>query len=132
MPADRWMETYETTQPWVIYRYGLTHDKWWPFWNSTRVLGRARMILECCVCGDRTVVSLRIPRFGTVPDKGHHPKRTAYLEAHAHPDRGAPMSWAKPLTNLAVFEGGLPHDALAMRLEADMNERHSDGSGADG
>ena len=35
--------TYEATRPWVTYTYGRTHDGWWPLWNSTRVLGRARI-----------------------------------------------------------------------------------------
>lgn len=128
--ADKGKHTYETEQPWVLYHYGLTHDLWWPFWSSTRVLGRAKMILECMVCGERKRVSFKIPRFGTVPDQGHHPIRNAFLAEHAHPDRGAPMSWAKPMANPAVFKDGLPLDALAMRLEADLNERHADGGGA--
>jgi hypothetical protein len=116
------MSTYETTQPWVLYHYGLTHDRWWPFWNSTRVLGRAKIAMQCMVCGGREVARFRIPRFGSVPDRGHHPLRRAFLVEHAHPDRGAPMSWAVPLANLAAHPNGLNLDALAMRLEADINE----------
>lgn len=117
------LTTFETTQPWVIYRYGRTHDRWWPFWTSTRVLGRMCIVVECAVCGDRAVLWLRIPRFGQVnPGGGHHPARLRYLAEHAHPDRGAPMSWERPLLNPAAHPGGLNLDALAMRLEADMNE----------
>jgi hypothetical protein len=118
------LDTYETTQPWVTYHYGLTHDKWWPFWNSTRFLGRARMRLACMVCGNQTVVSLRIPRFGSVPEPegGRHPERKRYLAEHAHPDRGHPMSWAVPLRNLAAHPGGMNLDLFAARLEADLNE----------
>lgn len=116
--------TYETTQPWVLYRYGLTHDGWWPFWNSTRVLGRAKIGMECMVCGARETANLRMPRFGPVPEPegGRHPARVAFLKAHQHPDRGHPMSWAKPLANLAAHEGGASLDMLAMRIEADLNE----------
>ena len=116
-------ETYEVTQPWVIYTYGRTHDDWWPFWNSTRFLGRARIGLECCVCGHREVVTLRIPRFGSVPEpaSGRHPERERFLAEHAHPDRGHPMSWARPLRNVAAHQGGLNLGLLAARLEADMN-----------
>lgn len=123
MSADQ-HETYETTQPWVTYTYGLTHDRWWPFWTSTRVLGRARIRLTCCVCGLVEVVSLRMPRFGPVPEpaSGRHPERERFLAEHAHPDRGHPMSWKLPLRNFAVFDGGLPLDLLAMRLEGDLNE----------
>lgn len=46
--SGKWMERAETGQPWVIYTYGRTHDGWWPLWSSTRVLGRARVGLECC------------------------------------------------------------------------------------
>lgn len=115
-------ETYEVGQPWVIYRLGYTHDQWWPFWNSTRILGRAKWKLSCMVCGDRTTVWAKLPRFGKVPDRGYHPARRAYLDAHAHPDRGHPMSWARPLENLAAHERGLDLDQLAMRLETDLNE----------
>lgn len=121
------MSTFETTQPWVMYHYGRTHDRWWPFWSSTRVLGRFCIVVECAVCGDRTSLWLRIPRFGTVnPGGGHHPARLRYLAEHKHPERGAPMSWAKPLANPAVHPGGLDLDALAMRLEADLNEGRED------
>lgn len=118
------METYETTQPWVIYRYGLTHDKWWPIWNSTHLLGRARIECECAVCGHRKVLSIRIPRLGpvTTPESGRHPAREQFLAEHTHPDRGAPMSWARPLLNPEAHVGGLDLDALAMRLEADLQE----------
>ena len=116
-------DTYETTQPWVLYHFGLTHDGWWPLWTSTRVLGRARIRCTCCVCGDRTVLTIRMPRFGQVPDVGHHPARSAYLAAHEHVDRGHPISWALPMSNLAVFgTQGLSADLLAMRLEADIND----------
>lgn len=122
-------ETYETTQPWVTYTYGLTHDRWWPLWNSTRVLGRARILTTCCVCGKREVASLRIPRFGPVPEpaSGRHPARERFLAEHAHPDRGHPMSWALPLRNLAVHSGGLSLDLLGMRLEAEVADGDTPG-----
>lgn len=115
---------YETGQPWCVWHYGLTHDRWWPFWNSTRFLGRARIGQECAVCGAYAVAVIRLPRFGKVPEppSGRHPERERFLAAHAHPDRGAPMSWAKPMLNPAAHAGGLDLDALAMRLEADLNE----------
>lgn len=124
MSDGRWWSTYETSQPWVLYHYGLTHDRWWPAWSSTRVLGRARIRVECIVCGERRVVTARIPRFGAVPAPpgGRHPERERFLHDHAHPDRGAPMSWARPMANPAAHPGGLDLDALGMRLEADMNE----------
>lgn len=114
--------TYEIDQPWVVYHYGRTHDLWWPFWSSTRVLGRACIVAQCAVCGDRTPLWIRIPRFGTVESEGNAPIRNRYLAAHAHPDRGAPMSWKLPLLNPAAHPGGLNLDGLAMRLEADINE----------
>lgn len=121
-----WMETAESDMPWVIYTYGRTHDKWWPIWSSTRVIGRARIGLECCICGKREVVSLKMPRFGPVPEPagGRHPERTRFLLAHVHKDRSHPIAWARPLRNLNVFNavGGLDLDLLAARLEADLNE----------
>lgn len=97
-------ETYETGQPWVIYRYGRTHDGWWPPFSSTRVMGRAKIDVECAICGNRSVLSFRIPRFGSIPvnsddSQGRHPARVAYLKEHEHPDRKNPLTWARPLRN---------------------------------
>jgi hypothetical protein len=116
--------TYETTQPWVVYHYGLTHDRWWPLWTSTRIIGRARIVMECAVCGQCEIANLKIPRFGRVPEPatGRHPARERFLGAHAHPDRGAPMSWVKPLLNPGAHPGGIDLDALTMRLSADLND----------
>lgn len=116
------MDKYDTDQPWVVYHYGRTHDMWWPLWNSTRVLGRACIVVQCAVCGDTTPLWIRVPRFGPVIDQGHHSARLKYLAAHSHPNRGAPMSWKLPLLNPAAHRSGIDLDALAMRLEADINE----------
>lgn len=132
MTAPRhWMERAESTQPWVIYTYGRTHDRWWPLWSSTRVLGRARIGMSCCVCGHTEIASLPMPRFGTVPKptSGRHPARERFLTEHAHPDRGNPMSWSRPLRNVAVFgTAGVDMDLLAMRLQADVAEGRADES----
>lgn len=126
------MQTYETNQPWIVYRYGLTHDKWWPVWSSTRVLGYAKIECECAVCGVREVLKLRMPRFGAVsqPEGGKHPKRVRFLEAHAHPERPHPMAWEKPLLNPAAHPQGLDLDLLAMRTEADARARAEEGESA--
>ena len=127
----KWMERAESSQPWVIYTYGRTHDKWWPAWSSTRVLGRARIGMECCVCGHTEVASIRMPRFGDVPEpaSGRHSAREKFLDEHAHPDRGHPMSWSRPLRNMSVFgSAGFSFDSLAMRMEADMRDRQDDTS----
>lgn len=121
------LSTYDVDQPWVAYHYGRTHDGWWPFWTSTRVIGRCKIECECAVCGYREVFTMKIPRFGSVNPEGRkHPLRLKFLAQHAHPDRGAPMSWAKPLLNPAAHPGGLDLEALAMRLEADINEALDD------
>ena len=100
------METYETTQPWVIYAYGKPHDRWWPFWSSTCVLGKAKIGCECAICGERITVTLSMPRFGPVKDNGKHPLRQAFLDAHQHPDQQRnPLTWARPLRNPAAFGG---------------------------
>lgn len=113
--------TYETTQPWVLYHYGATHDRWWPIWNSTRVLGFARIGMQCMVCGARETAKVPVPRLGPLPvhASGRHPVRERFLAEHTHPDRPHPMSWAVPLANLAAHPGGLDLDLLAMRLQAD-------------
>jgi hypothetical protein len=118
--------TYEVGQPWVVYHFGRTHDAWWPLWSSTRVLGRACVVCECAVCGDRTALWMRMPRIRAIVDRGHHPKRVAYLAAHAHPDRPHPMSWAKPLLNWEAHQAGVNLDMLAMRLQADFNDGGAD------
>lgn len=121
--SGRGRDTAESGLPWVTYHFGLTHDRWWPLWNSTRVLGRMRVRVACAVCGADRVLSLRIPRFGSIPDQGHHPARVQWLKDHAHPDRGHPMSWVRPFTNMDNFgPDGIPLDLLAMRLEADLND----------
>lgn len=119
--------TYEIDQPWACYHYGRTHDAWWPFWNSSRFLGRACIVAECMVCGEQEPLWMRIPRFGTIPDRGHHPLRLKFLADHKHPERGHPMSWAKPLLNPAAHKGALGLDLLGARLEADLNDAGKEG-----
>lgn len=121
-------ETCETTQSWCVYTYGATTDRWWPLWRSTRVLGYAKIRMECCVCGRFEWARLRMPRFGPVPKpkSGRHVRREQFLADHTHPDRGHPMSWARPLRNMGVFGGAFSPDLLAMRLQADINERRND------
>lgn len=113
------MKTYERKQPWIIYRYGRTHDGYWPFWTSTHFLGRFCVEATCAVCGVTEEQWMKIPRFAEIEDKGPHPRRVQFCVDHLHPDKGAPMSWAKPLLNPFVE---IVLDLLAMRLEADMNE----------
>ena len=117
--------TFETDQPWVVYHYGLSHDGWWPLWNSTRITGRAKVVMECAVCGEQDVARMRIPGFGKITDRGHHPIRVKFLADHQHLDRGSPMSWAKPLLNPDAHPRGIDLEQLAMRLEADINEKGS-------
>lgn len=107
-------ETFETTQPWVVYTY-LTTDQ------RTRVTGRSKIACQCAICGERRVLTLRIPRFGSVqtPATGKHPERIRFLLDHLHQNRPHPMAWAMPLLNPAAHQGGLDLDMLAMRLEAD-------------
>lgn len=125
MPAGKdTVSKFDTDQPWVVYHYGLTHDGYWPPWSSTRFLGHSKIICECAICGDRSVLKMKMPRFGPVPEPkgGKHEQRIRYLLAHVHKDRPAPMAWAKPLLNPAAHAGGLDLDALAMRLEADLRD----------
>lgn len=106
--------TYETDQPWVVYHYRTTDRR-------TRITGRSKIECECAVCGERRLVTLRIPRFGPVVDRGRHPERIRFLLDHLH--RGEtqhPMAWARPLLNMAAHPKGIDLDALAMRLEADL------------
>jgi hypothetical protein len=109
------LSTYETDQPWVAYHY-LTTDR------RTRITGRSKIECECAVCGERRVVTLKIPRTGPVPDRGRHPERVRFLLDHLHRDRPNPMAWARPLLNPAAHKGGIDLDLLAMRLEADLRE----------
>jgi hypothetical protein len=106
LPVTR---TAEVTQPWVVYTYGLSHDLWWPPKTSTRWTGRAKIRITCAVCGVDEVCTLRIPRWGKVPEPptGRHPARQRFLDDHAHPDRGLLMTWALPLLNPAAAPGGL-------------------------
>ena len=123
--GHEWMERAESDQPWVIYTYGRTHDRWWPLWNSTRVLGRARIGMECMVCGATTVASIKMPRFKEIPDRGRHPTRLRFLLDHLHPDKGHPMSWARPLRNMNAHPQGVDLELLAVRLQAEMRDSSS-------
>jgi len=120
-------ETYETDQPWVIYRY-LTTDR------RTRITGRSRIECECAICGDRETLTIRIPRFGPVPvpTGGRHPARVRFLLDHIHPDRSHPMAWARPLLNPATHTGGIDLDLLAMRLEAELQAAGDSGNTKEG
>jgi hypothetical protein len=87
------LQTYEITQPWVVYRYIV------PDW-LTRITGQTRIGAECCICGVETVLRLRIPRWGPVVDRGPHPARVAFLAAHLHRlQASAPETWVRPLRN---------------------------------
>lgn len=122
MPSDRRHETFETDQPWIIYSYGRTHDRWWPPHNSTRILGYGKIGMECCICGETAVAKIKIPRFGNAARQDKHPLRVQFLLDHIHRDKPHPMSWVKPLRNPVVFgREGIDLDLLAMRLEADLS-----------
>lgn len=115
-------QTCETTMPWLVYTYGRIHDQWWPLWRSSRVLGRASIGCQCAICGGTTVVVAKLPRFGPVSDRGHHPDRLAFMAEHRHQDRPHPMSWARPLLNMDAHPGGLDLDLFEMRLRADAED----------
>lgn len=113
-------QTYEIEQPWVIYTYPYTDAE-----CDRRGLF-AHVVMECIVCGvaeDWTVKAGEKPKPQV---NGYAAERVDFLLAHRHPDRGAPMSWAKPLANLAAHPSGMDVDALAMRLEADINQDPTD------
>jgi len=120
--ADR-RETYETTAPWVTWT-------WLSFDRETRITGRSRMMLTCCICGKRETVRVRIPRFGPVPTPpgGIHPERLRAIERHSHPGQRDPKDWALPLRNWDAWSGGVPlsvfeNVAQTARMDAENDER---------
>lgn len=108
---------YDTDAPWVIWHFLSTDLR-------TRITGRSIIQMQCAVCGKRERLRFRIPRVGPVPlpKTGKHPVRLRFIRDHLHPDKGHPMSWAKPLLNPDAHRGGMDLNLLAMRLEADLNE----------
>ena len=114
---DEGAERYDTDQPWICWRFLNTDAR-------TRITGRSVVLMDCCVCGRREKLRIKIPRFGPVPipPGGRHAERLRFMLDHLHPDKGHPMSWAKPLRNPFGQKGGLDLNLLAMRLEADLNE----------
>lgn len=108
---------YDTDQPWICWWF-LSTDR------ETRLTGRSRVEISCCVCGKRETLRIKLPRFGTVPipPGGRHAERLRFMLAHLHPDRGHQMSWAKPLMN-PWPNGGIDTELLAMRLQADLNRQ---------
>lgn len=113
MPKD----TFEVTQPWVTYHYPYTDRQ-----ATLRGLV-AKVEMSCAVCGDREDWTVRIGRRPKQDARGYAVERSAFLAAHAHPDRVHPMSWAQPLRNPAAHQDGIDADLLAMRLQADLNEK---------
>lgn len=116
------LQTYDTEQPWIVYRY-LTSDR------RTRITGRSRIRCTCAICGQSRVLRLRIPRIGPIPEPagGQHPERVRFKREHLHPDRPHPMAWALPLLNPAAHQGGIDLDLLAMRLDADLSRAEPKG-----
>lgn len=114
--ASEPLRTYEHGQPWVVYTYPYDDAEC----DKRGLL--AHVVMECSVCGVTEDWTLR--RGETPPELviGRTPARNSFLLKHLHFDRGAPMSWAKPLLNPAAHEGGIDPEALAMRLEADLND----------
>lgn len=110
-------ERYDTEQPWICWTFLSTDAR-------TRITGRSVILMDCCVCGRKRKVRIRLPRFGPVPDNGKHPERLRFMLDHLHPEKGHPMSWAKPLRN-PFAQGGIDLDLLAMRLQADLTAANS-------
>lgn len=96
-------QTYETTAPWITWTW-LSDDR------ETRITGRMRHRMTCCICGKSEVIRPRIPRWGPVtpPPGGIHPERLRAIERHAHPGLRDPADWALPLRNPDAWSGGLP------------------------
>lgn len=96
-------QTYETTAPWITWTW-LSDDR------ETRITGRMRHRMTCCICGKSEVIRPRIPRWGPVPQPagGIHPERLRAIERHAHPGLRDPADWALPLRNPDAWAGGLP------------------------
>jgi hypothetical protein len=106
--SEERMSTYETEQPWLCYHYGATHDKWWPFWNSTRVLGIFKINMECCVCGEYRMTRIKIPRFGEVPAPkgGASPSASAVHVGSSAPRQGPPDVVGKTSPQSVRTSGG--------------------------
>lgn len=113
-------ERYDTDQPWICWRFLSTDAR-------TRVTGRSVIRMDCCVCGAKETVRIRIPRFGPVPvpPGGRYAERVRFMLAHLHPDKGHPMSWEKPLRNPFAQRGGLDLELLAMRLRGRSERRRA-------
>lgn len=95
-------ETYEDSQPWVVYTYLLTDAE------ADR-LGEARIRMQCCICGVEEIARFAIygpdepPPPETLVPGYRHPLRSSFLGQHTHPlQRTAPETWALPLRNPAA------------------------------
>jgi len=119
--ADR-RETFETTAPWITWT-------WLSFDRETRITGRSRLLLTCCICGQKETVRIRIPRVGPVPKppNGIHPERLRAIERHQHPGQRNPSDWALPLRNPQAWSGGLPLSVFEnVARTAQMEAREDD------
>lgn len=92
------MQTYETTQPWVVYTYTSPDPQ-----HDGAFTAAIRM--ECCVCGGSAVCTLDVPAKGKEPQQPadyRHPDRVAFLAVHRHQPLPHALTWVKPLLNPAA------------------------------
>lgn len=106
-------ETYETTQPWVIYTY-LTTDE-----EADANGGEGRIEMRCSICGEREVCVLKVPDEPVQTPPGYrHPQRAAFLAAHQHPGVNRnPLSWEQPLANPAALREGDIEEVLGVVID---------------
>ena len=93
---DEPRQTYETTQPWVVYTYMKTDAE------IPAEGGPSAIEMQCAICGEHETATVEIPPLGTPePETGYkHPERVEFLRNHVHPlQQTAPETWALPLLN---------------------------------
>jgi len=88
-------QTFETSQPWVVYAYPRTDAE-------ADKLGEALVIMCCAVCGERE--EWRQPmrsdeELAKLPPGYKAPARVAFLAAHDHRPLPHALTWALPLLN---------------------------------
>jgi hypothetical protein len=98
MSTPELYQTYEHSQPWVVYTYPRTDAE------ADR-LGEALIVMQCAVCGEREEWRAPLPsaeECARIPADHKPQARIDFLVKHNHRPLPHALTWALPLLNVAA------------------------------